>query len=34
MKLIKTVMLIIMTMVSLVLVVGCGSNTASNLDGT
>ena len=34
MKLIKTVMLIIMTMVSLVLVVGCGSNTASNLEGT
>lgn len=37
MKLIKTVLLIIMTMVSLVLVVGCGSNTASsisNLEGT
>lgn len=34
MKSIKTVMLIIMTMVSLVLVVGCGSNTASNLEGT
>lgn len=37
MKLIKTVMLIIMTIVSLVLVVGCGSNTASsisNLEGT
>lgn len=31
MKLIKAVMLIIMTMV---LVVGCGSNTASNLEGT
>lgn len=34
MKLIKTALLIIMTMVSLVLVVGCGSNTASNLEGT
>lgn len=34
MKLIKAVMLIIMTMVLLVLVVGCGSNTASNLEGT
>lgn len=34
MKLIKTALLIIMAMVSLVLVVGCGSNTASNLEGT
>ena len=34
MKLMKTVMLIIMTMVSLILIVGCGSNSASNLEGT
>ena len=34
MKLMKTAVLIIMTMVSLVLAVGCGNNTASNLEGT